>query len=159
MTKPETETCDKANFKHQPNLSVGSCQLQGRGDDHSLQQCPGPAKTAPGSSCSASPSTNPAPPKPKIPLICWDGDCAYCTTRLLDWCLENEAACIKIFSDSTQEAKDSGWKREVPTHSKNYYLQQAASAIFANDPNEQVWELSKMDLGEFASRIARHLKE
>ena len=114
---------------------------------------------APGSSHSASPSTNSAPLKPKIPLIHWDGDCAYHTTRLLDWCLENEAACIKIFSDSTQEAKDSGWKREVPTHSKNYYLQQAASAIFANDPNEQVQELSKMDLGEFASRIARRFKE
>jgi hypothetical protein len=61
--------------------------------------------------------------------------------------------------DSTQEAKDSGRKKEVFSMFKAYYLQQAARAIFANDLNEQVWELSSAHPEEFVSRITRHIKE
>lgn len=108
--------------------------------------------------CSASPSIRPTQ-KPKIPLIRWDGEFSYRTTKLLDWCQENETARIKIFSDSTQEAKDSGRKKEVSSTSKAYYLQQAARTIFANDLNEQVRELSSAHTKEFISRITRRIKE
>ncbi|KAF8141788.1 hypothetical protein EV363DRAFT_1443709 [Boletus edulis] len=97
--------------------------------------------------------------KSKLPLICWDGDCSYCTSKLLDWCLENKTAHIKIFSDSTQEAKDAGRNKEVASTSKAYYLQQAAHAVFVNDPNEHIQALSGTHPEEFVSWIQCNIKE
>jgi hypothetical protein len=97
--------------------------------------------------------------KPKIPLICWDGKFGFRTTKLLDWCLENESAHIKMFSDSTQEAKGEGRKKEIRSTSKNYYFKQAAQAIFANDPNTELTELSQSHPQEFVSRITRRFRE
>jgi hypothetical protein len=74
----------------------------------------------------------------KAPLIRWDKDCAVHTTRLIAWLKENETARLKIFSDSTQDAKDADRKKEVLSHNKNYYYLQAAQAIFMNDNDEHV---------------------
>ncbi|KIJ05855.1 hypothetical protein PAXINDRAFT_35395, partial [Paxillus involutus ATCC 200175] len=43
------------------------------------------------------------------------------TTRLIKWCKENKSARIRLFSDSTQDAKDAGRKKEVSDVSKKDY--------------------------------------
>jgi hypothetical protein len=76
----------------------------------------------------------------KIPLVRWDGTPAHAarTTRLLDWCTENDAARIKLFSDSTQDAREEGCSKLVAGHSKASYLREAAKAVFTNDNDTDV---------------------
>jgi len=64
-----------------------------------------------------------------------------------------------MFSDSTQEAKGEGRKKEIGSTSKNYYFKQVAQAIFANDPNTELMELSQSHPDEFVSRITRHFRD
>ncbi|KAF8546000.1 hypothetical protein OG21DRAFT_1393387, partial [Imleria badia] len=75
------------------------------------------------------------------------------TTRLITWFKENEAARLKLFSDSTQDAKDSSRKKEVSSHSRGYYYAEAAKAIFANDDDEDVRHCSQVQPDLFATKI------
>ena len=75
----------------------------------------------------------------KVPLIRWDKDCAVHTTCLV--VKENETARLKIFLDSTQDAKDADCKKEVSSHNKNYYYLQAAQVIFVNNNDKHVQHL------------------
>jgi hypothetical protein len=95
----------------------------------------------------------------KAPLIRWDKDCAVRTTCLIVWLKENETACLKIFSDSTQDAKDADRKKEVSSHNKNYYYVQAAQAIFMNDNNKHVQHFSQVQPKVFIKKINHHIKE
>ena len=61
-----------------------------------------------------------------------------CTTHLIAWLKENETTHLKIFSDSTQDAKDADHKKEVSFHNKKYYYLQATQVIFMNDNDEYV---------------------
>jgi len=97
----------------------------------------------------------------KVPLIRWDGNPAHAarTTRLLDWCMENEAARIKFFSDSMQDAREEGRSKLVAGHSRNSYLREAAIAIFANDGDPEVQHLSQVCPDLFEGKILRRIKE
>ena len=97
----------------------------------------------------------------KVPLIRWDGSPAHAarTTRLLDWCTENEAARIKLFSDSTQDAREEGRSKVVAGHSKGSYLREAAKAIFANDGDAEVQHLSQVRPDLFEGKVLRRIKE
>jgi hypothetical protein len=95
----------------------------------------------------------------KAPLIRWDKDCAVRTTRLIAWLKENKTARLKIFSDSTQDAKDADRKKEVSSHNKNYYYLQAAQAIFMNDDDEHVRHFSQVQPEVFIKKIDRRIKE
>ena len=74
----------------------------------------------------------------KAPLIYWNKDCAVCTMCLIAQLKENETTCLKVFSASTQDAKDADYKKEVSSHNKNYYYLQAAQANFMNDDDKHV---------------------
>jgi len=95
----------------------------------------------------------------KAPLIRWDKDCAARTTRLIAWLKENESARIKIFSDSTQDARDSNRRKEVSSHNKNHYYLEAAKVIFANDVDEDVQHFSQVRPDLFVRKIDRRIKE
>ncbi|KAH0834608.1 hypothetical protein J3R83DRAFT_10063 [Lanmaoa asiatica] len=81
------------------------------------------------------------------------------TTRLITWLKENETARLKIFSDSTQDAKDADRKKEVSSHNKNYYYLQAARAIFMNDDDEHVQHFSQVRPEVFVKKIDHRIKE
>ncbi|KIM67415.1 hypothetical protein SCLCIDRAFT_108319, partial [Scleroderma citrinum Foug A] len=54
---------------------------------------------------------SPTTPLIRIPAIQWDDkdpNIWACTTCLNSWCKENPEACIKLFSDSPQEAVNEG---------------------------------------------------
>ncbi|KAF9226096.1 hypothetical protein BS17DRAFT_814988 [Gyrodon lividus] len=96
----------------------------------------GKGKALPSGPPALTPTIDPAPPW--LPLICWEGTPAFSahTTKLIEWCKKNESARIKLFSDSTQDAKEAGQKKEVSGVSKEDYFQQLAKQIFVNDSNQ-----------------------
>ncbi|KIK93459.1 hypothetical protein PAXRUDRAFT_788037, partial [Paxillus rubicundulus Ve08.2h10] len=75
------------------------------------------------------------------------------TTRLIKWCKENKSARIRLFSDSTQDVKDAGRKKEVSGVSKKDYFQQLARQIFVNDTNHELKTYSQSHPHLFTSRI------
>jgi hypothetical protein len=103
----------------------------------------GKGKALPSEPPALTPPTNPAPPR--LPQIRWEGTPAFSarTTKLIEWCKENESARIRLFSDSTQDAKEAGRKKEVSGVSKKDYFQQLAKQIFANNSNQELQTYSQ----------------
>ncbi|KAF8120518.1 hypothetical protein EV363DRAFT_1139344, partial [Boletus edulis] len=66
---------------------------------------------------------------------------------------------LKIFSDSTQDAKDANRKKEVSGRSRTSYYSDAAKAIFANDENLDVRHCSQVRPDLFASKIERRIRD
>ncbi|KIJ21303.1 hypothetical protein PAXINDRAFT_5483 [Paxillus involutus ATCC 200175] len=118
----------------------------------------GKGKALPVSSESGPPALTPAP---KIPQIHWEGNPLFSarTTRLIKWCKENESARIRLFSDSTQDVKDAGRKKEVSGVSKKDYFQQLARQIFVNDTNHELKTYSQSHPHLFTSRINRCVQD
>ncbi|KAF8837350.1 hypothetical protein BDN67DRAFT_878858, partial [Paxillus ammoniavirescens] len=79
--------------------------------------------------------------------------------RLIEWCKENESTRIRPFSDSTQDMKDAGWKKEVPGVLKKDYFQQLARQIFANNTNHELKTYSQSPPHLFTSRINCHVQD
>ncbi|KAG8215247.1 hypothetical protein J3R82DRAFT_8798 [Butyriboletus roseoflavus] len=80
------------------------------------------------------------------------------TTHLITWLKENETTHLKIFLDSTQDAKDADRKKEVSSHNKKYYYLQAAQAIFMNNDDEHVRHFSQVQPDVFIKKIDHHIK-
>ncbi|KIK77363.1 hypothetical protein PAXRUDRAFT_778208 [Paxillus rubicundulus Ve08.2h10] len=118
----------------------------------------GKGKALPVSSESGPPASTPAP---KIPQIHWEGNPLFSarTTKLIKWCNENESAQIRLFSDSTQDVKDAGWKREVSGVSKKDYFQQLARQIFTNNTNHELKTYSQSHPHLFKSQINRRVQD
>ncbi|KIK74929.1 hypothetical protein PAXRUDRAFT_106561, partial [Paxillus rubicundulus Ve08.2h10] len=82
------------------------------------------------------------------------------TTRLIEWCKENESAWIRLFSDSTQDVKDAGQKKEVSGVSKKDYFQQLARQIFTNDTNHELKTYSQIEsIAVFKSNLRKKYNE
>ncbi|KAJ8581510.1 hypothetical protein M405DRAFT_714694, partial [Rhizopogon salebrosus TDB-379] len=62
------------------------------------------------------------------------------TARLIEWCKINEEAQLKIFSDSSKDAKQEGRRRQQMSTQKGVYLQQLATAIFQHDEDPVIRE-------------------
>ncbi|KAG1775876.1 hypothetical protein EV702DRAFT_937240, partial [Suillus placidus] len=60
------------------------------------------------------------------------------TSQLIAWCRDNEDACIKLFSDSVQDAKDQGRKKKQSGTPKEIYYLQLVGSIFANDKDPEM---------------------
>lgn len=91
-------------------------------------------------SASNSPTGDP-PQLPKLPSILWDKKPYHPrTARLIEWCKINEDARLKIFSDSSKDAKQEGRRRQQMSTQKNAYLQQLAKAIFQEDEDPVIRE-------------------
>ena len=95
----------------------------------------------------------------KVLLIRWDKHFAQRTPKLITWFKENEAARLKLFSDSTQDAKDSNRKKEVSGWSRSYYYSEAAKAIFTDNDDLDVRHCSQVRPDLFATKIDRRIKE
>jgi hypothetical protein len=78
---------------------------------------------------------------------------------LIAWLKENETTRLKIFSDSTQDAKDADRKKEISSHNKNYYYLQAAQAIFMNNNDKHVRHFSQVRPEVVIKKINRRIKE
>ncbi|KAF9234183.1 hypothetical protein BU15DRAFT_65926 [Melanogaster broomeanus] len=114
----------------------------------------GKGRALPSGPPASTPPTNPAPPR--LPHIRWEGTPVFSarTTKLIEWCKENETARIRLFSDSTQDAKEAGRKKEVSGVSKKDYFQQLAKQIFVNDSNLQLQTYSQRKKETLDSEIA-----
>ena len=67
--------------------------------------------------------------------------------------------CLKLFSDSTQDAKDLNCKKEVSGRVRGYYYSEAAKAIFTNDDDLDVRHCSQVQPDLFAMKIDHRIKE
>ncbi|KAG2030503.1 hypothetical protein BDR03DRAFT_878128, partial [Suillus americanus] len=61
--------------------------------------------------------------------------------RLIEWCKANDEGWIKLFSDSAKDAKDEGQPQQQMSTQKKNYIQQLATAIFAEDEDPQIHAL------------------
>ncbi|KAG6377051.1 hypothetical protein JVT61DRAFT_1100 [Boletus reticuloceps] len=65
--------------------------------------------------------------------IYWDKGYAYRTDRFIEWCQDNPTKRVKLFSDSTQDAREEGRTRvQLNTAKKNTYME-LARYIFEHD--------------------------
>lgn len=73
------------------------------------------------------------------PKVIWDGDRLDTrrTDRLIDWLENNPSDRHKLFSDSTQDARAQGRRREVGKTHKSFYYAKIAQHVFQNDGNPQ----------------------
>ena len=73
--------------------------------------------------------------------------------------MEHEAAWIKLFSHSTQDAREEGHSKMVAGHSKGTYLCEAAKAIFVNDGDTEVQHLLQVRPDLFEGKVLQRIKE
>ncbi|KAI6164201.1 hypothetical protein EDD17DRAFT_1474789, partial [Pisolithus thermaeus] len=79
------------------------------------------------------------------------------TDRLIKWCRTHEAKRKKLFSDSTQDAREEGRSKQQLHHGKNHIYVEMAKAIFLHDETDEFRSLAAMNPGVFASSIRSHL--
>ncbi|KAI6094976.1 hypothetical protein EDD16DRAFT_1465192, partial [Pisolithus croceorrhizus] len=63
------------------------------------------------------------------------------TARLISWCKTYPDSCIKLFSDSHQEAVNEGRRRQQMSAQKEVYFQQVADAVFTHDHDPHIRQL------------------
>ncbi|KAG2049165.1 hypothetical protein BDR06DRAFT_847886, partial [Suillus hirtellus] len=73
--------------------------------------------------------------------------------HLLAWCKENEDTHIKLFSDSTKDAKEQGWKKKQSGTLRDTFYLQVAQAIFSNNENMEVQQLFKEEPKAFIKPV------
>lgn len=82
-----------------------------------------------------------SPQSLKLPSILWDKKTYHPrTARLIEWCKINEDARLKIFSDSSKDAKQEGRRRQQMSTQKNAYLLELATTIFQRDEDPVIQE-------------------
>ncbi|KAG2069315.1 hypothetical protein BDR04DRAFT_710628 [Suillus decipiens] len=90
--------------------------IRGRGASSSSRARGGGSR---GSAPASQPSK--AQPPTKIPTIQWEKWHSSRTARLIEWCKANDDGRIKLFSDSTKDAKEEGQaQQQMSTQKKNY---------------------------------------
>jgi hypothetical protein len=65
--------------------------------------------------------------------IFWEKGYAHRTDRFIKWCRDNPAKCVKLFSDSTQDARAEGRTRVQLNASKKNTYHELAQYIFEDD--------------------------
>ncbi|KAG2047599.1 hypothetical protein BDR06DRAFT_1029586 [Suillus hirtellus] len=83
----------------------------------------------------------------------WSLSCTH-TECLLAWCKENKDTRIKLFSDSTKDAKEQGRKKKQSGTSRDTFYSQVAQAIFSNDEDPEVQRLFKEDPKAFIKPVS-----
>ncbi|KAI6165455.1 hypothetical protein EDD17DRAFT_1454051, partial [Pisolithus thermaeus] len=79
------------------------------------------------------------------------------TDRLIEWCRTHESERKKLFSDSTQDAREEGRSKQQLRHGKNQIYIEMAKAIFLHDETEEFRALAQVNPGMFASSIHSRL--
>ncbi|KAI6146224.1 hypothetical protein BKA82DRAFT_3980732, partial [Pisolithus tinctorius] len=90
--------------------------------------------------------------------IQWEKAHAARTDRLIEWCKTHEAARKKLFSDSTQDAREEGRSKQQLRHGKNDIYVEIAKVIFsAGDESVEIRALAQDNPGIFAGPIRSRL--
>ncbi|KAI6137398.1 hypothetical protein F5141DRAFT_994630, partial [Pisolithus sp. B1] len=79
------------------------------------------------------------------------------TDCLIEWCRTHKSECKKLFSDSTQDAREEGRSKQQLCHGKNQIYVEMAKVIFLHDETEEFWSLAQVNPGAFANSICSHL--
>ena len=80
------------------------------------------------------------------------------TAHLLTWCNTYPDARLKLFSDSSQDAANEGRSRQQMSAHKEYYLQQAAGAVFKTDHDPKIRQLFDQDPSKFVNPVKSHFQ-
>lgn len=102
--------------------------------------------------CDDPPPSQAAPPTKKVSIL-WEKTHSARTSRLIAWCNANEDARIKLFSDSSKEAKEQGRKKKQSGVSRDAYYLQLADAIFSIDEDPGVRQLFQNDPKAFIKPV------
>ena len=79
------------------------------------------------------PASTAQPPGGKSSKIYWEKGYSYRTDQFIEWCQDNPTKRIKLFSDSTQDAREEGHTRvQLNAAKKNTYFE-LAKYIFEHD--------------------------
>lgn len=70
----------------------------------------------------------------KPPKIFWDKSYSYRTDRFIEWCNDNPTQRIKLFSDSTQDARKERRTKSQLASAKRGIFEVLACYVFENDP-------------------------
>ncbi|KAI5980693.1 hypothetical protein EDD15DRAFT_2205352, partial [Pisolithus albus] len=95
--------------------------------------------------------------KPAVPRVLWEKAHASRTDRLIEWCRTHEGERKKLFSDSTQDAREEGRSKQQLRHGKNQIYIEMAKAIFLHDETDEFRALAATNPGVFASSIRSRL--
>ncbi|KAI5995565.1 hypothetical protein EDD15DRAFT_2164970, partial [Pisolithus albus] len=79
------------------------------------------------------------------------------TDCLIEWCRTHEGERKKLFSDSTQDAREEGRSKQQLRHGKNQIYIEMAKAIFLHDETDEFRALAATNPGVFASSIHSRL--
>ena len=72
--------------------------------------------------------------------IYWDKAYSYCTDCFVDWCHNNPTKCVKLFMDSTEDARDAGCAKQQLRTTRNSLYEELAKYVFEHDAElSAVW--------------------
>ena len=72
--------------------------------------------------------------------IYWDKAYLYHTDRFIDWCHDNPTKCVKLFMDSTEDARDAGHAKQQLRTARNFLYEELAKYVFEHDAElSAVW--------------------
>jgi hypothetical protein len=75
----------------------------------------------------------------------------------VEWCKANESTRLRLFSDSSQDAKEEGREKEQAGQSKGILLLPLVSAIFLHDQNLEYRRITENEPAVFVSVVQRRL--
>ena len=72
--------------------------------------------------------------------IYWDKAYSYHTDCFVDWCCDNPTKCVKLFTDSTEDARDAGHAKQQLRTARNSLYEELAKYGFEHDAElSTVW--------------------
>ena len=72
--------------------------------------------------------------------IYWDKAYSYRTDRFVDWCRDNPTKRVKLFTDSTEDARDAGCAKQQLRTTRNSLYEELAKYVFKHDAElSAVW--------------------
>jgi hypothetical protein len=91
--------------------------------------------------------------------IYWEGATnSRRTDRLIGWLEENPTDRIKLFSDSSQDARAANRRKIVGKESKMYIYIKIANAVFSADDNPQIRDGYMHHMDKFARAVENRLQ-
>ena len=72
--------------------------------------------------------------------IYWDKAYSYRTDHFVDWCHDNPTKHVKLFTDSTEDARDAGHAKQQLRTTRNSLYEELAKYVFEHDAElSAVW--------------------
>lgn len=100
--------------------------------------------------------SNSAPKPPTTGKVYWDKD-STCTDCILDWLDQNISHTQKLFSDSSQDAREENHSRHVAKGSKTHYYALIADALFSVDKKPEARADFSANPDKYTKAVENHI--